>query len=489
MLPTVRASRPLSPELDADPFTRVVTGEVTADSGSPVATVYLFVQRDRYLPTEHSAIRTNPGVSRLWQQAFVYHCGQAGPYAPLILAAQLSPESGFSPFDPVFFCRFRQVYFHPVCPECGAKLELCRDDQLLVRSQLQSFSSSLDRYLVCRACAGSKRALIFYHSGAGASETTVTLSDHAGAADHSRSTSDPAVRVKGCSALIDDYRRLIGRGDPSGEHPCPKCARTYECYGPAREAAARLEPFSFYPFFALAFTRIPNKAESWPPLLNGLPALAGPSAPAEIPEAIAADKASLGGAESNDAAIYSILSRIQTSWRQRQGLGQIGDKELGAQDSEETLVLEERSMPASLRSAASEASVAAGDLDDTLILLRGEDRLGASQAEAETLELKTPAVEATGSSNRPEPISESLAPEEPVHFADTVTETIVIHTGEPPAEVTTVRRPAGAEQDDFAETVVLGNEPAESSPARKKPKPADELPETVILSHKTERDD
>lgn len=220
------------PAIEASgPFAQIIEGFITADGHSSFSDVFALVQADTYLfsPSELSPI-TNIDVEQLWQQAWAAVC--KGPEAKaFILPVQISANNSFLPLRSIFQCQFKQRYFHPLCPQCGQTLILCRDDQILHAAGLQGYSQSLERYLYCPACQmGSQEAAKFY-----------TFHEPADAPPH----------LQGSCQLIEAFSRLLANEQLADDLPCVGCDEAKVCFGPQTVVHDRLKPLFFYPFFML----------------------------------------------------------------------------------------------------------------------------------------------------------------------------------------------------------------------------------------------
>ncbi len=216
---------------DSTPFERILEAKIITDSGSEVQRVFLHQQSDvyPYVPDEIWSI-TNDDIDHRWQESsrlFSSHSGTGGSI-PIVLAEQTNNNREVLPFHSLFYCVFRDIYFHPPCPECGDLLQLCRDDTLLTASNLTPYTSSLKRHLYCPAClqaAGSTRFYAF-----------------------SRQATDPPA-IKDRWALLNDFGNLIIKSESRDYFPCFSCPERTTCYGTNNQVMSRILPYSFYPFY------------------------------------------------------------------------------------------------------------------------------------------------------------------------------------------------------------------------------------------------
>jgi len=239
-----RASRfPFACTPGAGPLAHLVDAAVTCGR-TELAHLALLVQKDSYTEFSDGINElTNPQVDRLWQACRQYHLEPGNPAGMIDLAGG---NDRFEPFRALFYCRSENVFFHPPCPACGRQLQLCTDDGLLKEAGLPAYSASLRRFMYCPGCSRRQDRAVFY-----ARELTGSEPDH----------------VQDCKALIRAWKNLAAQeGDTS--LPCRDCERAAECFGPSMEVADNLTPFSFYPFYLLAFKDLHLNLKDFLPLLG-----------------------------------------------------------------------------------------------------------------------------------------------------------------------------------------------------------------------------
>lgn len=222
-------------ETSASPFltvsesgiTRLIKASFVTDAGSDIKEVFLLIQRDEYRLANNEHPITNQDVWECWQRRLSCH----SQHSYIMLADQIGKDRQLLPFQPLFYCKATQRFFHPPCPNCGFPLQECNDDKVLNNSGLQPYSTSLKRYLFCPTCMDSDGASDFY----------VSFTD-----DHDPGNlKDPSDMIKGFSK-----QRSISR---ACRFPCPECDNFQDCYGQNMLAESRIIPFSFYSFFMLIF--------------------------------------------------------------------------------------------------------------------------------------------------------------------------------------------------------------------------------------------
>ncbi len=233
---------------DSDPLGRLIEAAFETDAGSSLKKLFLWVQKDQYsLGRDELRPLTNQDVDESWQAAFASYAGRREGHSLAIVADQLDQNGRLRPFDPLFFCKARQLYFCPPCPRCGSQLQQCYNDGLLKGAGLEAYSRSLRRYLFCPTCI-SLGNLDFY--------------------SYESARSDPPV-VKDRWTLIREFALLLGRSDQKDRLPCIECSSYQECYGPDHLAVSRIVPFSFYPFFMFFFEAMSLHAADYLSLVAG----------------------------------------------------------------------------------------------------------------------------------------------------------------------------------------------------------------------------
>ncbi len=243
--------KPLFPFLlisDSSPLLRVIEAQWVTDADSEVRRVFLLVQKDQYtLKRDELWPLANPDIDDTWQKAFSWFSGDAGNSSLMILSDQVNERGGLRPFQSLFYCIKRKIYFPPPCPKCGLPLERCDDEDILIRSGLQPYLTSLKRYLFCPACL-SEGYPDFYVSDL---------------------ESDDPPQLKDRWALTREFGALIERKNPATHFPCLECRDRQACYGSDQEALSRIIPFSFYPFFLLIHGAASINAVDFLALLSG----------------------------------------------------------------------------------------------------------------------------------------------------------------------------------------------------------------------------
>lgn len=230
------------------PFSRTISGRIKSDGDGVIQHVLLVLQRDQYDTPGSLLPVNNLSVETAWKNAFAFHHKDESVTAPIFFKHQVNPASDFKPFHSLFFCHETQHWFHPVCPQCGLALILCRDDTILEKRGLPAFSKSLERFLYCGSCATLPDSSAFY-----------TRDKTAGMPDI----------VHDASALVTQWKQLLAKFPDDTDLPCRGCPNMTACYGPEALASQRIVPFSFYPFFMMMFPAPSCRAAEFIRIISG----------------------------------------------------------------------------------------------------------------------------------------------------------------------------------------------------------------------------
>lgn len=238
---------------DSGPTTCITAAKVITDAGSVVRQVFLLHQKDEYrLHADEIWPINNADIDQLWQEAVARYSEETakkpGADAPWLLKDQIDGSGKLLSFQSLFYCIFRDVFFHPPCPQCGHDLQLCEDDQLLIKSELKAYSTSLNRYLYCSECIQQSGQTAFYA--------------------FKRESSDPP-DLKDLPQLISDFGQLVLNTTNADDFPCAACPENTRCYGPDNLVVKRIVPYGFYPFYGLVFKTATLHAVDFLMLLAG----------------------------------------------------------------------------------------------------------------------------------------------------------------------------------------------------------------------------
>ncbi len=232
---------------DSDPLAFILSGQIISDNGSPIRDIYLQIQRDNYSLVENDFLSiTNSTIDQCWQQSYQGRQSAPTPFLLPTLAEQLDKEGNLTPLHSLFFCKKKNTFFHPPCPNCGQLLHLCKDETLLSASNLESYNNSLRRFLFCPECHGKTEKLFYCHS---------------------RYPSDPSYVLDGKQLLLK-YKQLISIAVPDTNLPCQECKEKINCSN-NNQGLSAIHFVSFYPFFMQICSSISLGAPEYIALLSG----------------------------------------------------------------------------------------------------------------------------------------------------------------------------------------------------------------------------
>ena len=266
---------------DEGAFTKVFGAELKTDSGRAIHPLLAFLQKDFYPTTDEvPASCNNAWIDKRWQEIFSLYSGGEASIEAIFLKNQITDSGVCLPFQPLFYCHWKNVYFPPVCPYCKHPMQLCRDEALLAAKGLKAYSETLKRYLFCLQCAQSGETDNFYVSV--------------------KEPDDPAL-VLDKADLIKKAGRCNNGGGSSGNSffPCLTCDQHQSCYGPENLALARISVFSFYPFYMLLFNADKMNSRDYKKMVSG--------------ELFTQSKAVSGATEES---ISIVLKRILHRWQE-----------------------------------------------------------------------------------------------------------------------------------------------------------------------------
>lgn len=329
---------------DAAAFSAVLPAALHSDADQSIVPLLLLIQKDEYtFENSEAAAITNVGIEQQWRDLFSRHFRSDTKARPLFLKDQIGSENTLLPFQPLFFCRWKQAWFAPPCPYCGNDLDLCRNEAVLKNYGLQSYSETIARYLYCPSCISDDRKADFYV--------------------FSKKTGAPGFLTEK-DGLIRKIQLLPEGPDHKKEFvPCLCCRQWQTCYGPEELALKRISVFSFYPFFMLVFHADSISADDRRKMESG--ACFGRTAEASLTaEAPPKTEEPI----KTDPDLAAALRRILYRWRaenqaQKPAAGPDPAGRGGGQDLQETLIIS-RNRPA----AASGQEPVQPDLQKTRIV-------------------------------------------------------------------------------------------------------------------------
>ena len=209
------------------PFTRLIKGGLKCDGSKRIFhPVFMLVQKDTcFSDGGYFNPQTNTTLDHAWLDTIQFFSRERDTFT-----VPSPPGHPPAQLKPLFYCKLKNCFFHPPCPDCGGELVLCKDDRILGKAGLDSFHTSLNRYLFCPECYESHANHFFYTYARQANEPVTVLDRH---------------------GLIKRFKQIktsISRG-----FPCVECPEYNACHTTGEKALSRIGFFSFYPFYMLIF--------------------------------------------------------------------------------------------------------------------------------------------------------------------------------------------------------------------------------------------
>jgi hypothetical protein len=443
---------------ESSPFSKILRTKIHKQDAGTIESVFMLIQKDHYIFSDVKEQLNNIDIENNWQTAFSFYSQNRLAQPPVVIPEQIDENGKLIPFLPLWYCRFKKVYFHPLCPVCGDPLQQCRDDDLLIKSGLPSFSATLQRYLYCpcSADAGGKPA-VFY-----ARKTTV----------------DAPANVKSGDDLIYGFGMPSKQGDPAYPLPCPECDQHAACFGPENKAFSRLSVFSFFPFYMIVFkasgdfstdltaflSEMPGSEKSLPGAENSAKKDAAPDAGTEpAPDVYAVKK-----------EIRRILRIILEKWQKRRLDGP-------GENNRDTVIFSPKDRVADNAYGTGGAPTGAGDLQRTVIISRqkeiaGKPKPGALPQEPEKTVIIARKAQIADEKNTAPRTNDSRMEKTVIITAN------ALNKGSIP-----VFEQAPESGGTDKETVILKPKPDKAGDNRRAPSPGtrtDDLEKTVIITRK-----
>ncbi|MCK5941054.1 MAG: FHA domain-containing protein [Planctomycetes bacterium] len=211
-------------------YARILLAELVGDDGVAQSRFAWKLRVDR-APVGTSSARTPPTNAELDRQWQLERDELLRVHSPHVVASVAVPAA-LTQSLPVFYCRRAACYFHPVCPDTGAPLSVCRDDAVLQAAGLPPYAADTVRYL--------------HHGRADGPPTFYRIGE---------AEQRGATRIADLPALIRGWARIAHGDQPSPELPCQTCEHRATCYpgGDGEVPAEReLHAVSFYDVDSIA---------------------------------------------------------------------------------------------------------------------------------------------------------------------------------------------------------------------------------------------
>jgi hypothetical protein len=253
-------------------LSKTMLARIAVGKDTTICYIAVKMQRNQYPPGTIKDQMTNEKIDELWeseQRNLSRLSGKGYEIVGLFDLTGAGEQPGADNSDyqskPVTFCKRKKVYFHPVCPECGAFLADCRDEILLARNGLPSYSKTNVRYLFCELCASEKKRNIFFTYSLNPEELLNTK-----------------VMIRRRSELYRDFSALIHKktseanAELAAVFPCYNCEFNQTCYPPDSEsgtlpAEQLLIPVTYYNSIFLPLELLHVHYDDLIDLLGGAP--------------------------------------------------------------------------------------------------------------------------------------------------------------------------------------------------------------------------
>ena len=445
---------------ESGPFSKILHTKIHADDAGTIESGFMLIQKDHYIFSDVKEQLNNIDIEKNWQMAFSFYSQNRLAQPPVVIPEQIDENGKLIPFLPLWYCRFKKVYFHPLCPVCGDPLKHCRDDDLLIKSGLPSFSATLQRYLYCPcgADAGGKPA-VFY-----ARKTTV----------------DAPANVKSGDDLIYGFGMPAKQFDPAYPLPCSGCDQHASCFGPENKAFSRLAVFSFFPFYMIVFRTSGAFSTDLTAFLSETPAsqkiLSGAANPPDKDAAPDAGTEPAPDVYAVKKEIRRILRIILAKWQKRRLDGP-------GEDDPDTVIFSPKDRVAAdaVETGGAPTGAGAGDLQRTVIISRqkeiaGKFKPGELHREPEKTVIITRKTQIADEKNTDPRTDDSR-----------MEKTVIITANSLKKGSIPVLEQAPESGRTDKETVILKSKPDKASDNRRAPSPGtrtDDLEKTVIITHK-----
>jgi len=275
---------------DDNPVAYLLEAKLVLAEADKTADIYLFLERDEYL--EGSSFSS--GSDEIVRQISALARSAEGQNATVAALGFDAPDSSVpAVFPPVFHCACKDLYFQPVCPDCGRQLT-----QAVIKELPELLRVSLrpqQRYLCCASCVSSGQGESFYVK---------------------RRKQGDADVVKDCQQLVGQWKNLFGRLLDCDGFPCINCPDAAACFGPDGLSQQRLTPLSFYNFH---FSAVESASfdESFYEELSGKVGVSDGAIDTAVVESIS-QASSLPDVDENKA-ICEILQDIRSRWLEKSG--------------------------------------------------------------------------------------------------------------------------------------------------------------------------
>ncbi len=277
-----------------DIFSRLLPASFVTQSGDKIKNIFLLLQKDDTPSSQVNFPLDNQKISKLWQEIGKVY---SQDNQKLNLTEHDQEDSGHPTlFAPLLFCRKKNTFFHPPCPNCGGRLEQCLDDKLLQETGLEPYTTTFKRYLFCSSCFVP------------ADQNNFFVRDH--------EESDPDF-VLDCHSLYKLIGKLINGNKSLPELPCSNCSMKQQCFESGGLVQDRIIPFSFYNFYMLTSAELPLQALDFLAVRADKLLSAQTRKKTKLNQSRKETLSTITAQEpaEDDKIIYKILKDIKTHWQ------------------------------------------------------------------------------------------------------------------------------------------------------------------------------
>ena len=214
-------------------FAKILLAELCGADGVALKRFALKLRADSIDSGGASAPKppSNAELDLLWHQERAESLRVRSPY----VVGPVAVPSALTQSPPVFYCRRVDAYFHPMCPQTGRLLSVCRDDAVLQGAGLSPYGQDTARYLRPQVVEEGAAEVLYHVDGE----------------PHATATA----RIENLGGLVRAWGRALQGEQVLPDLPCQQCEHRAECYADRAGsllAEQHLHVLSFYDVDALA---------------------------------------------------------------------------------------------------------------------------------------------------------------------------------------------------------------------------------------------
>ncbi len=234
-----------------DPLVNILKAKLVTTTGKDIQDLFLVLSKDNYDSDINPRIVTNGMIEDIWSKSYAFYRTRKTPFSPFLIGESKDDNNKVIPkFRSLFYCNKKNIYFHPPCPTCGNLLELADDDKFLNLYGLPSYSSSIERFLVCPICCSKGDPHLFVKDIRDVNKKT-------------------KANVMDKDQLIWSWRHLATNQELHKVLPCAGCNEAGSCFGEKKKVFYHLQPLAFYPFFLFVFKAPEMEAYRYLEMISG----------------------------------------------------------------------------------------------------------------------------------------------------------------------------------------------------------------------------